>query len=69
MKNYILCATMLFLTACGIAEQTENPVFRGLIVDEAETRVYLDDKVRLLWNQGDLITLFEGITRNKKYQF
>ncbi len=69
MKNYILCATMLLLTACGIAEQTENPVFRGFIVDEAETRVYLDDKVRLLWNQGDMITLFEGITRNKKYQF
>lgn len=49
--------------------QREAGVFRGIIADEGETRVYLDDKVRLLWNEGDLITLFEGITRNKKYKF
>lgn len=79
MKNKILCATMLLLAACSIVEQPEAPVvdepqleagvFRGIIADEEESRVYLDEQVRLLWNEGDLITLFEGITRNKKYQF
>lgn len=70
---------MLLLAACGTIERPEIPVmdepqreagvFRGIIAEEEETRVYLDDKVRLLWNEGDLITLFEGITRNKKYKF
>lgn len=79
MKNKILCAAMLLLAACGTIERPEGPVveepqreagvFRGVIADEEETRVYLDEKVRLLWNEGDLITLFEGITRNKKYKF
>lgn len=79
MKNKILCASMLLLVACGIDEQPEAPVveepqrkegvFRGIIADEEDTRVYLDEQVRLLWNKGDLITLFEGITRNKKYLF
>ncbi len=54
------------------AEQpTEGRVFHATIGEAVgdDTRVYLDSKIRILWNEGDLITLFEGTTRNKQYIF
>lgn len=75
MKRFGLIAAIALMASCNAPNEEVNSSepqekhFRGIIAEEEETRVYLDDKVRLLWNEGDLITLFEGITRNKKYKF
>ena len=74
MKKLFLGAVVLLLAACstkideGTTLEPEGRTFYGVIAEE-DTRVFLDDQIRLHWNAGDLITLFEGITRNKKYQF
>ncbi len=74
MKKLFLGAVVLLLAACstkideGTTLEPEGRTFHGVIAEE-DTRVFLDDQIRLHWNAGDLITLFEGITRNKKYQF
>lgn len=74
MKKLFLGAVVLLLAACstkideGTTLEPEGRTFYGVITEE-DTRVFLDDQIRLHWNAGDLITLFEGITRNKKYQF
>ena len=74
MRKLFLGAVVLLLAACstkideGMTLDSEGRTFRGIIAEE-ESRVFLDDQIRLHWNAGDLITLFEGITRNKKYQF
>ena len=74
MKKLFLGALVLLLAACstkideGMTLTPEGRTFRGIIAEE-ESRVFLDDQIRLHWNAGDLITLFEGITRNKKYKF
>ena len=38
-------------------------------IDDESTRTFVDEKIRLRWTEGDLISLFEGTTRNKKYKF
>ena len=74
MKKLFFGALVLLLAACstkideGMTFDPEGRTFRGIIAEE-ESRVFLDDQIRLHWNADDLITLFEGITRNKKYQF
>lgn len=74
MKKLFLGALVLLLAACstkideGTTLTPEGRTFHGIIAEE-ESRVFLDDQIRLHWNAGDLITLFEGITRNKKYKF
>ncbi len=74
MKRLFLAGAMLLLAACSAKIDEGTPIapegrtFHGVIAEE-ETRVFLDDQIRLHWNAGDLITLFEGLTRNKKYKF
>ena len=38
-------------------------------IDDESTRTFVDEKIRLRWTEGDLISLFEGTTRNKQYKF
>ena len=72
MKNpFILCILMLISVGCST--KMEDPAqtlrkFRGTF-DEAETRTYLDNLIRLRWTAEDKITIFEGTTRNKQYVF
>ena len=47
-------------------EESSN-VLHAYICDES--RAYFDEKINTRWNEGDLITVFEGKTRNKKYLF
>lgn len=75
MRLVLSFVALLIFVACDapIIEVVDNPaserVFVGTIDNEDESRTFLDDKIRLYWNEGDLITLFEGLTRNKKYKF
>jgi hypothetical protein len=36
---------------------------------DAETRVYADSKLRVRWNEGDRISIFERRTYNQEYEF
>ena len=61
------------LISIGCSTKMEDPAqtlrkFKGTF-EEAETRTYLDNLIRLRWNAGDKITIFEGTTRNKQYVF
>ena len=47
-------------------EESSN-VLHAYICDES--RAYFDENINTRWNEGDLITVFEGKTRNKKYLF
>ncbi len=80
MKHLLIFAALLALTGCSISEiepatpleeETAGKKIFHAVIDneECETRVYLDNKIRIRWNAGDLITLFEGTTRNKQYIF
>lgn len=44
-----------------------HPIFHATI--EEASRVYLDENVHLHWTAGDMISLYEGTTRNKQYIF
>ena len=61
------------MAACNMTDDVDNQIggkniFHATIEDES-TRTFVDEKVRLRWTEGDVISLFEGTTRNKKYQF
>ena len=43
----------------------DERVFHGVIAED-DTRVFLDEQIRLRWNADDRITLLEGTTRNKQ---
>lgn len=36
---------------------------------DADTKVYADDKLRILWNEDDRITIFNNFTYNQQYRF
>lgn len=78
MNKLYLFAAILLMAGCSqnATDQVTPPItseeghiFHATIEDGEESRVYLDSKIRILWNEGDLITLFEGTTRNKQYIF
>lgn len=80
MKCLYFFASLLIFTSCAMSdletsaliteEQTEGKIFHATIDnDESTTRVYIDENIHILWNAKDKITLFEGTTRNKQYQF
>lgn len=71
---FSVVALMLFVscdmpTVDVVDKPTAEHLFVGIIDDSDESRTYLDEQIRLLWNAGDYITLFEGLTLNKKYTF
>lgn len=61
------------MVACNTAEDIDTIIsnskrFHATFADE-DTRTFVDEKIRLRWTKDDLITLFEGTTRNKQYKF
>lgn len=52
-------------------EVSSSPVFHATTEQSAgpETKVYVDDRMHVLWNAGDLVSIFPKTTRNKKYRF
>lgn len=68
----ISLATCLLLAGCkGTAEKEvpeEPPVFQVLPCDDASTRTFRGDNYEVLWNAGDLVSVFFS-TANMKYSF
>ena len=83
MKYRSLFLGLLFLMAvsCSVNEldqmdrsirgDDDDIVFSAIIDEqpEAETKVYADEKLRVLWNSDDRITIFNKITFNQEFYF
>ena len=72
---FLLFPLAIFFSGC-CQEELENsrPDFpNGRIFtasfDQNETRTYIEDGNLLRWNEGDQISLFDGNTLNRQYQF
>ena len=52
-----------------VENQTVSTKLFHATIDDESTRTFVDEKIRLRWTEGDVISLFEGTTRNKKYKF
>ncbi len=74
MKNCFVLLCILLLAGCTEADvdTTGQPKIGAqkfcAAFAEEDTRTFVDEKVRLLWTEGDLLTIFTT-TLNKKYQF
>ena len=77
MRKALFIAGILLATAvsCSREEPAGNDApkqtrFTGVMEEDASsTRMYADSQLRTLWNEGDLISIFEKRTYNDKYQF
>ena len=75
MKNYFIALCILLLAGCTEADvesisyqKINSQKFRAGFAEE-DTRTFVDEKVRLLWTEGDLLTIFNNSTLNRKYEF
>ena len=79
MKNRLFqyCLLTLLAFSC-VKEQQEiipttadESVFYAMIetAGDPETRVYVDDKLRVLWNSNDRVSIFNKYTYNQEYRF
>ena len=73
MKRLLFFVAGCLMIACNMTEDVENQVVSKKLfhatIDDESTRTFVDEKIRLRWTEGDVISLFEGTTRNKKYKF
>lgn len=76
MKNrfFLYCLLALLPLSCGKAQQEvlqaflQDREFRASI-EAAETRVYADEQLRVLWNADDRVSIFDKTTYNRQYRF
>lgn len=81
MKKGIFLPSLIGLLAlsCTVQEiETQTPpyepapgddVFYASLAPESDTKVYLDENIKILWNEADQISIFNETTLNKKYEF
>ena len=72
MKKFYFVLTILLLVGCKkqdeeIFAESYSPIFEASIVD-IQTKTYLDGNLKLLWHEGDEISIF-NTTLNKQYKF
>lgn len=74
MRNYFIALCILLFAGCtkadveSVSQQKINSQKFHAEFAEENTRTFVDEKVRLLWTEGDLLTIFTS-TLNRKYQF
>lgn len=74
MRNYFIALCILLFAGCtkadveSVSQQKINSQKFHAEFAEEDTRTFVDEKVRLLWTEGDLLTIFTS-TLNRKYQF
>lgn len=75
---FLLAAAFLFVTGCSIheADQPTSPELTGdefyatfESYSDPETRVYVDEDVKILWNADDRVSIFNKISYNQEYRF
>ena len=80
MKKILLfTAAALMLLACskedgapeGKLQQSDSPKFYATTESApvSDTKVYADENLRVLWNEGDKISIFNQRTYNDQYEF
>ena len=67
---------MLLVASCTVQKEEEFPSpsqhrYHAVAEDpvDAETRVFADSKLRVRWNEGDHISIFERNTYNQEFEF
>ncbi len=76
MKNrfFFFCLMAVMTVSCAKEQQeviqmiTNDPVFHATI-ENAGTRVYADNQLRVLWNADDHVSIFNKTTYNREYAF
>ena len=76
MRKSLLFGAMFLIASCTVQkeEEFESPdQHRYHAVAEtpvdSKTKVYADSKLRVLWNEGDHISIFERKTYNQEFEF
>ena len=76
MRKSLLFGAMLLIASCTVykEEEIESPIqhrYHAVAEEtvDAETRVYADSKLRVRWNEGDHISIFERNTYNQEFEF
>ena len=75
--RYLLISLAALVVSCSVEEmrspEQENnaPVFYATIDEQsdADTKVYADSQLRVLWNEDDRVTIFNKNTYNQQYRF
>ena len=79
MKNrlFFFCLLAAFAVSCVKDQQevvqtiADDPVFYATIENsgDPDTRVFVDDQLRVLWNADDRVSIFNKTTYNRQYRF
>ena len=76
MRKSLLFGAMLLIASCTVHKeeefQTPSQHRYHAVAEEpvdAETRVFADSKLRVRWNEGDHISIFERKTYNQEFEF
>ena len=70
MKHLLWLCTLLMLVGCNKEMIEESPTFNEdfyAVFENADSRTYLDDRVRMRWHEKDCVTLFKKNTYNNFY--
>ena len=78
-KSYLLLSFLcLLVVSCSINEMDTNDAFTTSdeifyasleSYSDADTKVYVDENVKILWDEDDRITIFNKYTYNQEYRF
>lgn len=79
MKNNRFLQSLICLLAvsCSVNEldmqvpdRSEKPVFHAILESsEPDTKVYLDEHIKILWDEDDRISIFDKSTLNQQFRF
>ena len=81
MKKGIFLPSLIGLLALSCTVQEIEPqtppyepapgddVFYASLAPESDTKVYVDEHVKTLWDENDQISIFNNSTQNLKYEF
>ena len=75
---FLLSLSFLLTVSCSVRElDTKAPASFGDEVfyaslesySEPDTKVYLDEKIKILWDEKDQISIFNLTTKNRQFEF